>query len=242
MNTTTDDSLKLRILQAAKARPSPTRQEADSSLKLYAVASATTGCLLLLAWGGLQPFEHPDRFRFDTSLGWFAVAAVATYGALGRDRGVAVGRARSTLVGIAVVVPVFLSLWMRKWGQVVGGDWPIREAWRCFALSLSVAAPTLATLLYAKRRGNPLHPVATGGALGAAAGAWSGAFTDLFCPIPIAPHVYAGHILPIVLLTVVGALLGRPVVGVGRVGLATRGPLRDPVPRPLSPDLGRKGG
>ena len=61
-----------------------------------------------------------------------------------------------------------------------------------------------------------MHPVTSGAASGVAAGAGAWAMIDLWCPVAYPPHLLLGHVLPIVLLTVVGAVLGGRLLGVGR--------------------------
>jgi hypothetical protein len=68
----------------------------------------------------------------------------------------------------------------------------------------------------AKLRGKSVfrhhNPVATGAALGAACGAAAGVMVELWCPVAAPRHVAVGHILPIAIVSVVGALMGARVI------------------------------
>jgi hypothetical protein len=37
---------------------------------------------------------------------------------------------------------------------------------------------------------------------------------DLWCPVAYVPHLFIGHVLPLVLATIAGAVVGGPVIGI----------------------------
>ena len=56
------------------------------------------------------------------------------------------------------------------------------------------------------------HPRAAGAALGgAAAGAWGGRLFEAHCPSLDLVHLALGHVLPIAILALLGALFGQPL-------------------------------
>jgi hypothetical protein len=67
----------------------------------------------------------------------------------------------------------------------------------------------LVALILARRGSDPVHPGATGAAIGAAVGCATGVLLDLWCPIADPSHVFFGHILPLLALSLAGVLLGR---------------------------------
>ena len=80
---------------------------------------------------------------------------------------------------------------------------------RCLRLSLAVAAAPFAALLAVRRGTDPLQPAVTGAVLGMASGAFAWVLVDLWCPVAYMPHLLLGHVLPIALLAIAGALAAR---------------------------------
>jgi hypothetical protein len=72
-----------------------------------------------------------------------------------------------------------------------------------------MAAPLLVALVVIRRRSDPVHPGIAGAVLGVTAGIAAGTLVDLWCPIAYLPHVLLGHILPLLVVAVVGAWAGR---------------------------------
>jgi len=89
---------------------------------------------------------------------------------------------------------------------------PERIGYRCLGLTLAGAVFPLLSLAFIRRGSDPVHPVATGAALGAACGAAAGVMVELWCPVAAPRHVAVGHILPIAIVSVLGALLGARVI------------------------------
>jgi len=58
-------------------------------------------------------------------------------------------------------------------------------------------------------RRDSVHPGIAGAALGITAGVFAGTLVDLWCPVAYVPHVLLGHILPLVVVSAVGAWAGR---------------------------------
>lgn len=77
---------------------------------------------------------------------------------------------------------------------------------RCLVLATITGAIALASFAVALRRAIPAASGLRGAALGAAAGAWAGLAVFVFCPASEYEHLLFGHLLPVVALTVAGAI------------------------------------
>jgi len=207
----TTPDLKSRILLAASETPSPTRPVSRAYTWLVVPASVIAAAALYFAFKGpVHSAGRPTWFYLASTIGWACVAALSMWGALGRG-GSAVGRPRSWLIAFAVGTPATLFALMFAAGLAhpelthLHAELP---GFKCFGLTLAAAAFPLLALSLARRGSDPTHPVATGAALGAACGASAGVMVEMWCPVAAPAHVAFGHILPIVILTGLGATLG----------------------------------
>jgi hypothetical protein len=123
------------------------------------------------------------------------------------------GRSTAALVMLIVAMPLALLAWKVgvtvPFGAEMMARSPSRPGFRCLGLSLVMAAPLLVALVAMRLRSDPVHPSIAGAALGITAGVTAGTLVDLWCPIAYLPHVLFGHILPLVVAAVAGALAGR---------------------------------
>ena len=209
--STLPPDLKSRILLAAQATPSTTRPTSRAYTWLVAPASIIAAASLFFAFDGTEHGAgRASWFYVATTLGWAAVAALSMWGALARGRS-ALGRPRAVLLALAVATPAALFAMMFGLAFVhpeVTLVHPERLGLKCLGLTVAAAAFPLISLALARRGSDPVHPVATGAALGAASGASSGVMVEMWCPVATPAHIAFGHILPIVLLTLLGAALG----------------------------------
>ncbi len=121
------------------------------------------------------------------------------------------GRRRNWLIAMSALVMVSLVAW-----KVVATSqfsdmslpWPARRGFKCLGLSLLLGIGPLAALSFMRARSDALHARATGAALGVAAGACAWLLVNLWCPVAYFPHLLLGHVLPIMLLALVGAWIG----------------------------------
>jgi hypothetical protein len=213
--------MKARILQATRALPSQTRHEGAREAARLMALSLAAAVLLFFAF---DPLHHgagrPWWFLAGTFFGWVGVASWATWGTMRKGRTV-LGGTRRTLVLIAAFTPAVLFAFMLAWNLVYPASltaFPGRLGLKCFGLSLSIGACPLIAASIARRASDPVHPIAAGAALGAAAGAWSGVLVDLWCPAAYPSHIALGHILPILVLLLAGALLGKYLLSPPRDG------------------------
>ena len=218
--------LRARVLAAAAAQPSPTRaavKRRNVFMGLVATASGIGAFVvfaalmseghLLRSGGQIAPQQYVERpigLVVATATGALGVAATAMWLALRRGRSM-LGRSRRQLLLTAVLIPSSLLAWKLGCSIAFGASmvaWPERPGERCLVLSLLVATGPLLSLL-AIRGSAPVHPALNGAVVGFAAGACAWVATDLWCPVAFVPHLLLGHVLPLAVLAVAGALLGR---------------------------------
>lgn len=122
------------------------------------------------------------------------------------------GRTRRLLVPISIGSPLLIVAWKIFWSAQYEGAssaWAARPGLRCLLLSLSLAVCPLIAFVIARRSSDPRRPALTGFSAGVAMGCIAALLTDLWCPVAHLPHLLLGHLLPIALLGVIGAWLGR---------------------------------
>ncbi len=117
------------------------------------------------------------------------------------------------MFALALGTPIALFAWT----QVFAGTYvePFsRVGWRCMGITLAAAALPLSTFLLMRRGVEPRRPMALGAAIGAICGAWASVAVAAWCPLTNALHVLAGHVAPVVVLGLLGAGLGRSILGI----------------------------
>jgi hypothetical protein len=217
--TTLPPDLKARVLQATRQVPSPTRGQARARAWLVLPAAVMVAAALFFAFGG---FEHgrgrPVWFYAASCVGWAAVATVSVWSALGRG-GSALGRSRAWLLATAVGTPATLFAMMFACSAAypeVTAVHAERLGFHCLGLTVAAAAFPLLALLGLRRSSDPVHPAATGAALGTACGASAGVMVEMWCPTGTPQHIALGHLMPIALLALLGAAFGTRVLRVRR--------------------------
>jgi hypothetical protein len=203
--------LRARVLAAARSEPARSR---SAGIRRRALAIAL-GFAAAVAFGALVARPklggRPAGYVALVGAAWIAVALVASWGALARGRSM-LGRPIAQRIGIALVTPVALSAvalignWL--WPQTVEVHAGFVKDALCGAFTMIFAAGPLVAFLAVFRGSDPLAPGMGGAALGAAAGAWGAFGIELFCNCPYPGHVLIGHVLPVLLLALVGAAIG----------------------------------
>ncbi|MCC6621494.1 MAG: DUF1109 family protein [Deltaproteobacteria bacterium] len=210
-----ETDLKARILAAAREEPSPTRAGARWRTGLALGLGVAVMVLVFVAIGGVRLTGRPPELVFATALGALVLAFGALVLAFGRGRSM-VGRRTSTLVWTIIAVPLLLFGW--KLGASASCEldawWPERPGLRCLLWSLLMGGALLASVLFVRRGTVARAPALVGGASGVAVGAAAWVLTDLWCPVGHAAHLALGHVLPMLVLGIVGALVGHGVLRV----------------------------
>jgi hypothetical protein len=203
--------LKAQILETARSEPSPSRPTMLINSAVVLGTSLALTVNVFLAAGGMRDDPRPRPIVVGTLLGWLSLAISSTWGALGRG-GTMEGRPRRHLIALATAIPAAASAWMGVWVarcHAMATSLPGADDSVCFLLALGLSLPALLALAWVRRDADVKHARATGAALGGAAGAWGGTFVDAHCPSLALAHLAVGHILPIAILALVGALFGR---------------------------------
>lgn len=204
--------LKGRVLAAVQAAPAPTQRAMRQRAALVFAICATIALAIFAEAGGIRTSGRPGLLIVWTCVGWIVAASAAA--ALGVARGRSMlGRSTRALVLLILALPLALLAWKigvsALFGPQMTVPWPGRPGFRCLGLSLAMAAPLLVAFVVMRRRSDPVHPGLAGAVLGITAGVAAGSLVDLWCPVAYLPHVLLGHILPLVLVALVGAWVGR---------------------------------
>ena len=207
--------LKARVLDAVRRTPSPLRAEAQREARRVLLETTAVVTALFFALGGVHHSLGRPPWFLAASLGlWGAVALLALRGAW--RGGVAFGAGSLTSLATVIVgAPALLlvaSLLLSRCDPALLQIHPERQGLQCFALTLAAAVWPLVGLSRARRSSDPMHPIASGSALGVACGACAGVMVDLWCPVAAPRHVAVGHVLPMGVLALFGAALGARVI------------------------------
>ena len=203
--------LRARVLEEVARTPSPTRADYKRRIMLVAAIGAIATVSLFIGTGGMSPGTRPvEMIAFTVGFGLVA-AAVLTRLSSGQQ-GSMLGRSRPLLLtAIVVTAPVLALVALcapMVWPQapdehVLGG-----AHLACGAISVLQGALPLIVLLLPRRGTDPVHPAITGAALGMTAGAWTVVMAYLRCPHAAPMHCIVAHVVPTLILTALGALLG----------------------------------
>jgi hypothetical protein len=206
-------ALRDAILAKAKAKRSPTVRDVGKQRALLVLAALVPAAIVLAAMG-IGPKGRPLALASLVTVGWSAVAVAAS--ALVFSGKSPLGPSRPRMRSLALLAPVSLlvvtglglALFPDTWSGVLG---PKNHA-SCMGLGLVMGLAPLASMLVHLRGTDPTDPAAHGAALGATAGTWAGVGTILLCSHHTAEHVLVGHVLPVLVFTALGALLGSRVL------------------------------
>ena len=205
--------LKGRILAMARSQPSPDRPTLRRQARWVMSLAAVVVLVVFLSFGGFRAWgaPRPPALIALTTGGTLAIA-VWTFALLRRRAQALVGPDSRTLATTVVLVPLASFTWKVSWSLLFAGSsvwWADRPGLRCFGLSMLLSLLVFAAVLVLGRRTDPVHPASRGAALGVASGAAGATLMDLWCPVGHPVHVLLGHILPLLLLALLGASLGR---------------------------------
>jgi hypothetical protein len=207
MNSSSPDPAKARLMSAIAARPSRTRSAGRRRALVFGTLSAATALGIFAGVGGYaHASNRPPAISIALAGGWALTSAVLTQIALARTTST-LGARRAVLLAVGVVTPVLLFGWMHLFSRVYVAPAP-QLGLRCLALTLAIGALPLATFLSVRRGADPRAPAALGAAAGSVSGAWAAVLVDLWCPDLSGSHVLLGHVAPVVLLAIVGAIAG----------------------------------
>jgi|HubBroStandDraft_1064217.scaffolds.fasta_scaffold125014_2 hypothetical protein len=210
--------LRERILAAARREPiAPSREGARARvavvLRGFVVAGAIAAAAAIHGTAAKTP--RPLAWILSLEILWLSLAVAATWAGVDRGRSM-LGRSRRWRIAVATLTPAaLLAAWLPvafAWPQTLADTAGLRAHLICIAVTMALAAGPLIAFARLRRGSDPVSPRLTGAALGAAAGAWGAAAHVLICGYTAPAHIAVGHILPVVLLTLVGVVIGDRVV------------------------------
>ncbi len=202
--------LRDKILKAAVQKPAPTRAQTNRA-RFWMFAAGVAGAIaIFLRRGGLRLVNRPPSLVALTSLGTAIFAGAGMYVLFTRRGRSALRRPKVwvLLAALGAVVGFLLFKYGVSAAYGRANIWSDRVGFKCLGLGISTGALPLFAALASWRGTDPLSPVSTGAAFGAGAGLGSTVLVDLWCPVGYVPHLLLGHVLPIVVLSLVGGLLG----------------------------------
>jgi hypothetical protein len=222
-------NLKERILAAARQTPSGVRADARRDARSTFRGAVASLLAAFVALDGVSRSIARPSWLIATSVAlWAVVATMAARGAWRYGGSFAAGSGMQ-LTTIAIGTPALLlavSLALSRLSPVSASQMATSGGLPCLALTLAAAAYPLAGVIALRRATDPLHPVASGAALGAASGAAAGVMVDAWCPVTEITHVVSAHVLPVAALASIGALLGDRVLAMRiRASSIERSPL-----------------
>jgi hypothetical protein len=202
--------LKARILAAAAASASPTRRQARQGLhRLLTLVVAADAALFQLAGGLAHSRDRPIVSTAWLAGGWALASAGLTW--LTVWLGTPLVREGEVLLMAAATTPLVLWGWMAHANAAAPQPHAAR-ALVCFFATVAGAAAPFAAFLRARARGEPSQPGVLGAAGACSSAAWAGVLVLLWCPETERGHALAGHVAPLVVMTVLGAALGGRVL------------------------------
>lgn len=209
--------LKSRVLASVREAPAPTRSQVLWRQTWLFAAGLTGALVIFFAKGGLRVTNRPLSLVALTSAGTSLFVGVGMWLLFSRGRS-GLRRPRGVLLGAALLSTLAFVGWRYGVSELYGlvAPWPTRVGFRCLALGVTTGGLMLFAALMSWRRTEPVTPVATGAAFGAGAGLGSALLIDMWCPVSYLPHLLLGHVLPIVILAVVGGLVGGRVLSMLR--------------------------
>src|ERR1039457_3401386 len=176
--------LKERILAAAAKAPSPSRTAMRRRRVLLMPGSA--GAMAAIYW----------------------MLALHIFGWQGVPRSLIL--AGGTLLGAASVAAMAVAIAVGRGRDMLGRSRRVRCLW----MAMAMGVVPWALLSMTRRAAEPRHPGLLGAAMGVAVGACGWVLIDLWCPVAGTIHLLRGHLLPVVLLGLLGGTVGSVVLRV----------------------------
>jgi len=210
--------LKAQVLAQVRLEPVETRDQRVRKQRILIAVMLLVPALVFMASGGVRATTRPHQLLLENVAGSALFAVVVGRIAFSRGRSM-LGRPRAWLMALVLCTPLVLLTWRvlvsARYPQAMV-EWPGRLGVRCLLLSCALSLVPLLGLLAMRRNSDPIHPHLSAASLAAAVGAGAWVFVDLWCPISYVPHLLLGHVLPLLLVIVLGGLLGGRLLAVRR--------------------------
>lgn len=206
-------NLRDRVLQAAATRPAPTRTMTNRRRILTLIAlGGALGSFAFMRGAPCIAGPRPASHLVVAGLAFAIVALSAAIFVLAPTRST-LGRrpAVRRLFAVAVPLALVIASLIANLSSPSTLHWPSTHIWDhipCVVMMLVLGGTGLAALIRLERGFETIAPRATGASLGAVAGAWTALVMAIQCTQPDPIHVLVTHIVPVVLLVVLGMELG----------------------------------
>ena len=203
--------LRARVLEAAQREPvSPRATGGRRRALAVALGFAVTLAILALTFvKGPAAHARPPGYVAALAFSWLSIAVLATWAGVGQGRSM-LGRPAAWRVAVVVLTPAALLVaWAgiaSAWPSTLGDPSGPPQHFVCNVMTLIFAAGPLVAFGVLRRASDPVNPRLTGASIGAASAAWAAVAQHLLCGFTSSPHIVLGHIVPIVLITLLGAL------------------------------------
>jgi hypothetical protein len=208
--------LRARVLSAARAEPVAPRPAGAWRRTLTACAGVSVAFAILVSIGGPGAYGRPAAYTLVLASLWALVGAAGAWAAVARGPSM-LGRPASWRVLVLILTPLALVLT----AQVTGALWPppdkvadMQKHLVCIEFTTLMALGPLVAFTYLRRGSDPVSPRLTGATLGAVSGVIGAVGIELRCSHATFTHIAAGHVLPVALLAIVGALVAGRIVAV----------------------------
>lgn len=198
---TPTSTLRDRVLLGIAAQPSRTRAQGRTRAAvlfgLASVASAAPGLGVGLLRGGI------DMDGLSVAAGSLLVALACSATSMWRGKSL-VGHSAATLTAVALLAPIARFVWLSSWPSDAETDDPT-----CAARTIMSTVPFFVALFWVRVRTIIEHPFAHGAALGTTAAAFGAVIVDMSCARAPPSHVFAAHVMPMVVSAIVGTFGGH---------------------------------
>ena len=114
------------------------------------------------------------------------------------------GHSAPTLLAVALLANVARFVWLSSWPSDAQTDDPT-----CEARTIMSTAPFFVALFWVRLRRVVEHPFANGAALGTTAAAFGAVVVDVSCARAPPSHVFAAHVLPMIVAAIFGTFGGH---------------------------------
>jgi hypothetical protein len=209
--------LRSRVLAAAMASPAAPRAEGMRRRAVALAAGFAVPVAISLALGCPREGGRPAAYVATLAAAWLGVGLAATWAGVSRGRSM-LGRSAAWRVLVAALTPaaLFATAFVAAlaWPRTRDDDAGALAHMVCVAVAMVCALGPLTAFAVVRRASDPVAPRLTGAAIGAASGAWGALVIELYCAHTSVGHIVLGHVLPVALLTLLGALVGDRVVAV----------------------------
>ena len=211
-----DPRLRAQLAQMVAERPSATHAQVER--RSWMLVALGVLWLLFGTWAiGIHWGSRSDAWISLSLAGFAACGILGTILVFSRGAW-GLGRSRPLLAALSVAIPLGLLLLVVVWGW----DGPRSLDWalvpwsahrQCLLSSLFLGLGPFAGFMWARRNSDPVRPGTTGALRGAAAGSLAGVAMDLHCAQTQVLHLVLGHVLPVGLMALLGAAVGRWLLG-----------------------------